>query len=162
MKLLVAFFLSFCFLQNASPQQIKVDTTSKPLVLINDLYTSMNSFIINVDNIKSINILKGTSATSLYGEQGKNGAILITLKEQVKLSRLKDIFDAFNFPNTDRNLRVCIDDSIVSKPELILADMNEIASIGTFTSANFSIDSNCSLNWKDEKLINITSRKRKD
>ena len=36
----------------------------------------------NTDNIESINVLKGESATALYGEKGKNGVIMITLKKK--------------------------------------------------------------------------------
>lgn len=36
----------------------------------------------NPENIESINILKGEAATALYGEKGKNGVIMITLKKK--------------------------------------------------------------------------------
>jgi TonB-dependent SusC/RagA subfamily outer membrane receptor len=36
----------------------------------------------NPENIESIDILKGESATALYGEKGKNGVIIITLKKK--------------------------------------------------------------------------------
>lgn len=32
------------------------------------------------ETIQSINVLKGKSATALYGEKGKNGVIIITTK----------------------------------------------------------------------------------
>jgi TonB-linked SusC/RagA family outer membrane protein len=37
-------------------------------------------FDIDPNNIESVNVLKGLSATTLYGEQGANGVILITTK----------------------------------------------------------------------------------
>ncbi len=36
---------------------------------------------LNTESIESITVLKGAGATSIYGEKGKNGAILITLKK---------------------------------------------------------------------------------
>jgi len=45
---------------------------------------------INPNDIESISVLKDKSATALYGEKGKNGVILITLKKQVKLNVTKD------------------------------------------------------------------------
>ena len=36
---------------------------------------------INPENIESINVLKGESATILYGDKGKNGVVLITTKK---------------------------------------------------------------------------------
>jgi TonB-dependent SusC/RagA subfamily outer membrane receptor len=37
---------------------------------------------INPSNIESLNVLKGKSATNIYGQKAKNGAIIITLKEK--------------------------------------------------------------------------------
>jgi len=39
---------------------------------------------IATDDIQSINVLKDKSATELYGEKGKNGVVIIRLKENVK------------------------------------------------------------------------------
>ena len=36
---------------------------------------------INPDDIESINVLKGESATAIYGKRGENGVILITMKK---------------------------------------------------------------------------------
>ena len=35
---------------------------------------------LNPDEIQSITVLKDKSATELYGEKGKNGVIVVTLK----------------------------------------------------------------------------------
>ncbi len=48
---------------------------------------------INPDDIKSINVLKGASATALYGSRGQNGVIMITTK---KGAARKGIGVAFN------------------------------------------------------------------
>lgn len=37
---------------------------------------------IDTDNIESINVIKGKSATKLYGDKGKNGVIVITTKKK--------------------------------------------------------------------------------
>ena len=39
---------------------------------------------IATDDIESISVLKDKSATELYGEKGKNGVVIIHLKENVK------------------------------------------------------------------------------
>ena len=41
---------------------------------------------INVEDIESLSILKGASATSLYGSEGANGVVLITMKKGKKNS----------------------------------------------------------------------------
>ena len=58
------------------------DQQIKPLVLVDgEVYTdSLDS--INVQEIESVDVRKGISATKLYGKAGENGVILITLKEK--------------------------------------------------------------------------------
>lgn len=58
------------------------DTEGKPLLLIDGVEKpadfDMNS--INTDQIQEVNVLKGETATKLYGEKGKHGAVLIKMK----------------------------------------------------------------------------------
>ena len=49
---------------------------------------------INVEDIESLSILKGASATSLYGSEGANGVVLITMKKGKKQSGMKVEFNA--------------------------------------------------------------------
>jgi TonB-linked SusC/RagA family outer membrane protein len=47
-------------------------------------YGNMNLRDLNQDNIESINVLKGASASALYGQRGANGAIMVTTKKAGK------------------------------------------------------------------------------
>jgi TonB family protein len=62
---------------------IKLDfAKTNSQILINGLTTTKAEVNqLNPDNIESIDIMKGESATRLYGEKGKNGVILITMKK---------------------------------------------------------------------------------
>ncbi len=61
---------------------------------LTDYGNAMND--VNPNDIESITILKGTSASSLYGSVAKNGAILITTKKG-KAGKLKvDLASSFN------------------------------------------------------------------
>ena len=51
--------------------------------------TSSRFLDLDPSNIESISVLKGLSATTLYGEEGRNGVILITTKNTSNRSRLK-------------------------------------------------------------------------
>lgn len=53
---------------------------TEALVILDGKETTMKAIDVNPDNIQSINVLKGESAISKYGEKGKNGAIEITMK----------------------------------------------------------------------------------
>ncbi len=51
-----------------------------PLIVIDGIPVETDFFDIPQNNIASVNVLKGTSASALYGSRGRNGAILITTK----------------------------------------------------------------------------------
>ncbi len=53
-------------------------TGSEPIYVVDGVITNPNS--INMDDVASINVLKGPAATSLYGSRGGNGAVIITTK----------------------------------------------------------------------------------
>jgi TonB-dependent SusC/RagA subfamily outer membrane receptor len=59
----------------------QIDQSSKPLVLVDgEVYTnSLDS--INIQEVESVDVRKGISATKQYGKAGENGVILITTKE---------------------------------------------------------------------------------
>jgi TonB-dependent SusC/RagA subfamily outer membrane receptor len=50
------------------------------LIVVNDMATDINALrSMPVQNVKSINVLKGAAA-SIYGSRGGNGVIIVTLK----------------------------------------------------------------------------------
>lgn len=55
-----------------------------PLIVLDDIPTETDFFDVVPEDIVSINVLKGTSASVLYGSRGRNGAILITTKNATK------------------------------------------------------------------------------
>jgi bla regulator protein BlaR1 len=58
----------------------QTDQPSKPLVLVNgEVYTN-NLDSINIQEVESLDVRKGISATKHYGKAGENGVILITTK----------------------------------------------------------------------------------
>lgn len=52
---------------------------SEPIYVVDGSITNKNS--VNMDDVASINVLKGAAATALYGSQGGNGAVIITTKQ---------------------------------------------------------------------------------
>lgn len=55
-----------------------------PLIVLDGIPVETDFYDISSENIESINVLKGTAASALYGSKGKNGAILITSKTASK------------------------------------------------------------------------------
>jgi len=62
------------------------DSTKQPLYVIDGVITD-NSIMndLNPNDIQSVDVLKGESATALYGEKGKDGVIKITTKPGAKI-----------------------------------------------------------------------------
>lgn len=52
---------------------------SEPIYVVDGAIVSRES--VNMDDVESINILKGPSATALYGSRGANGAVIVTTKK---------------------------------------------------------------------------------
>ena len=52
---------------------------SEPIYVVDGVITNKNS--VNMDDVESLNVLKGSAATALYGSQGANGAVIITTKK---------------------------------------------------------------------------------
>ncbi|MDR1054273.1 MAG: SusC/RagA family TonB-linked outer membrane protein [Prevotellaceae bacterium] len=55
---------------------------SDPIYVLDGVITNVNA--INMDDVESINVLKGAAATALYGSRGGNGAVIITSKTAPK------------------------------------------------------------------------------
>lgn len=57
-----------------------------PLVLIDGFEVSRNTFnALKLDHIKSYVVVKVSEAEKLYGERGKNGVVIITLKSEEEM-----------------------------------------------------------------------------
>ena len=52
---------------------------SEPIYVVDGSITNKDA--VNMDDVESINVLKGASATALYGSRGGNGAVIITTKK---------------------------------------------------------------------------------
>lgn len=52
---------------------------SEPIYVVDGAIVSRES--VNMDDVESVNILKGPSATALYGSRGANGAVVVTTKK---------------------------------------------------------------------------------
>lgn len=55
-----------------------------PLIVLDGVPIESDMYDLSSDNIASVNVLKGTAASALYGARGKNGAIMITTKQADK------------------------------------------------------------------------------
>lgn len=59
-----------------------IDLDLKPLIIVDGVKMEKGFDLgsIDIENMKSVNVLKDKSATDMYGEEGKDGVVIITLK----------------------------------------------------------------------------------
>jgi len=61
----------------------EITDSTKPLYIVDGIpFTEKEFKVINPNNIKDVNVLKGASATAIYGTRGINGVVLITTKNK--------------------------------------------------------------------------------
>lgn len=84
-KIISCSFLVVVFITTNAQSIVVLDSVKgkqNPIYVIDGKIETTNSAMseINPNDIKEINVLKGNSAIAAYGEQGKNGVIIITTK----------------------------------------------------------------------------------
>lgn len=69
----------------------KPDPNAQPIYVIDGVIhtsASMTKKSLNATDYESITVLKGSASTAVYGDQGKDGAIVITTKKSIRPERL--------------------------------------------------------------------------
>tara|TARA_R110002096_G_scaffold27330_11_gene83787 strand:+ start:1979 stop:4306 length:2328 start_codon:yes stop_codon:yes gene_type:complete len=70
-----------------------INNNNKPLVVINGKIQSYNVLEkVNPKNINSINVLKDTSASAIYGSRASNGVIIISTKNEIKKATEEQLY----------------------------------------------------------------------
>ena len=126
-----------------------------PLVFVDSFKTNISYLVLNPDKIESINIFKGPPAISKYGDEAKDGVIIIQPKEDVQLLRIDRILDNNKIKAEDRKLRICINNNLMKEPQLILIESSEIENVQITTERHWinSEDAN-----SRERFINIITK----
>ena len=127
------------------------------MLLVGKLITDFDHLVLDTKEIKSIEVLKDSTATSKYGDAAKFGVIIIYPKPRVKLLRVDKILAKYNLSDEDKKLRICINKAIIRNPQMILIEQSQIerVEVTTDTHGNNNHDAN-----SGEKFINIITRKK--
>ncbi|MFD3003778.1 hypothetical protein ACFS7Z_25705 [Pontibacter toksunensis] len=111
-------------------QNVHVTTTvARPLVVIDAKETTMEALILDKEEIQSIKVYKGDKAVEKFGRKGKDGVVVMELKEAVPLARLAEVLKHFNVTEQAKKLTIAIDGRHVPDPELLLADLRQISKV---------------------------------
>lgn len=131
---------------------INIDESKAPLVKIDTFTTKISRFFINTNNIESINVLKDSNAIVKYGENAKNGVIIIQPKKNCKLLNLETLLKAYNLSNENKHLRVCVNKTLIKDPQLLLFDSQKVKTVEITTDFKWITTDEIKTG---EKFINI-------
>ena len=135
----------------------RIDETSMPLIFIDTFRTDMKHFVLDPGKIQSINIFKDSSLVSKFGDAGKNGVIMIYPKPNTTFLRVDKILAEYKLPDEDRRLRICVNNNLMSCPQLILIERSEIERVEVTMNRHW-------INTEDansgERFINIVTRSK--
>lgn len=102
--------------QSSISVQNKNELSIEPLYIVNGEKTSKSKIAnINPDDIASINVLKGEGAIEEYGDEGKNGVVVITMKNVKKDKGSKNVT---SYPTNDVNNAIAEKDREIQEKEL--------------------------------------------
>lgn len=127
-----------------------INNHDKPLYLVDGTIYKGNIRRINPDNILSIDILKQSASTRIFGKQGANGVVLITTKKYAttkyknKFSSLCEEYKEYlsNHNNDDSKLNYLIDGEIYghdskSIEKLYRISINKIVKVSLIKTQDF-------------------------
>ena len=133
----------------------RVDTNKMPLILVDTFRTDMKHVVLDPGNIQSINILKDAPSVSKFGDAAKYGVIIIHPKPNTTFLRVDKILNEYKLCDEDKKLRICIDKTLMSDPQLILIDRSEIERVEVTTDRHWT---NAEDAIPGERFINIVTR----
>jgi TonB-dependent SusC/RagA subfamily outer membrane receptor len=138
-----------------SDRPVRID--NKPLFLVDNFRTESNYLIIDPNNIESVTILKDSASVAKYGQEGKNGVVIVVPKKIARLLPLQKILDKYSLSQHQNKLKVCINKTLMPTPDLILIDETEIVNVEITTER---IWKNTEAPATKEKYINIVVKER--
>lgn len=99
------------------------------LYVIDGMPTFSDCSAINVQNIESINVLKGERATELYGYRAKNGVLIFTTKPNTQFLNFTNIVKEFKISKADQFLPIVLNKHFVDEKDYLLLDKSAIISV---------------------------------
>ena len=163
MKAFILYITIFTLTLNSVSGQTRIvfdgpnltDKTRMPLIIVDTFRTDLNHCVLDPGNIESINIFKDSSAASKFGDAGKYGIIMINPKPNTIFLRVSKILTEYVLCEEDKKLRICINKTLLSNPQLILIDKSEIERVEITTDRYWTNTREAN---SGERFINIVTR----
>lgn len=123
-----------------------------PLVMVDSFKTDIKLLTLNPDNIESVTVFKDSIAIAKFGDAGKYGVIIINPKKNTTLLRVNNILALYKIPVADLASDICINNTLIKHPELILIEQSAIETVEITTDKRWM---NVEEANATEKYINI-------
>jgi len=127
-----------------------------PLIVIDSFETNFSSLIIQSENLRILKEYDKPAGLASFGEKGKGGVVIATLKAKCKLLRLPEVLRIFKISDENQKLQVLVNKALVN-PNWFLADVNQIERIEIIKQDAFALYL-YSFN-KEEQYLNIVTIK---
>jgi hypothetical protein len=134
------------------------DASKQPYILVDTFRVDIKLLVISPDNIETVDVLKDSNAVKMYGDKATYGAVIIKTKPNAKLLRANDILNNYNISQADKNLRICINKTIITRPELLLIEQSEILGVEITMDEHWIYPEDAN---STERFINIKTVVRK-
>ncbi len=157
-SLLVYLFATVLVISANSQERMSLNGDKQPYLIVDSLSADLKYLVLSPDKIESINILKDGNAVAAYGDKAKYGVIIIKTKPNTTLLRIGEILDKFEISKADRELRICINKTLVSRQELVLIEAGEISGVDITTDRYWINPNEANSN---ERFINISTKERR-
>jgi hypothetical protein len=128
-----------------------------PYTLVNKDVADLKLLFINPTQIDSLIVLKETAAIAVYGQKAKDGAVIVHTKPGTQLLRVQDVLARYNISPANQQLRICVNKTLIQRPDLLLVEAGEIIGV-EITTDRYWIDAD-EANSK-EQFLNIKVQKR--
>ncbi len=125
---------------------------SVPMVIVVDYRTLTNNMVIDKDKLQLVRVLEDSIGEREFGDSGRNGVILFKTIGKLELLRVNEIARIFGLKEEDKNLRICINKTVMRNPEMILIQKDKIKAVQVTKEHNWIDVSELNSN---EKFINI-------
>ncbi len=158
MKKKIILFGLYCFAAFAATAQTKItldgpgkyDSTKIPLVIINNFRTDLNHVVVNPVNIDSLNVLKDAISLSKYGEDAKDGVIVIYHSKKAEMMHLDEILKVYSFTEESKKIKILLNNKVIKHPEKIYIDKSKIKNVAL-------VNNQPSLDVDEVAFINIST-----
>ena len=110
-------------------ERVAIDVANSPIVWIDSMKTDIAHLVMDQAAIDSVYVMKDSMVHKKYAQVIARGSLIIVPKPTVELIRLPALLEQRGVPARDRNLRVCINKTLVRYPSFLLIQPGFIKTI---------------------------------